>query len=175
MSFIIFSYLYFVTGSLFQVEPISENELHRQPCAAAIETMETTIKTQGMWQNYFNYIYWSDHKGKNHFIRNTDFNLGTYTHRLIILVLYLYFSSVTLVYGWPMGKYNFERLQWIWYAFCMVFHERWISHHSSLESHPGRLHFLAYFTLQVTLIMLNTSRKVQDRDGHGMDIWTDIV
>jgi hypothetical protein len=37
---------------LFQVEPISDAELHRQPFPVAIETMETTMKTQGQQQLY---------------------------------------------------------------------------------------------------------------------------
>ena len=66
--------------------------------------------------------------------------------------------------------------------FCMVFHVRWIFLTTSLlrrwwdsetsgeksisHGKPYRIHFLAYFTLQGTLIVLNTLRKVEDRENH---------
>ena len=71
----------------------------------------------------------------------------------------------------------------------MIFHVRWMfSNHESLNptrvakrrgwdsetsceksiSHgkPYKMHFLAYFTLQGMIVMLNTLRKIEDHENH---------
>ena len=70
--------------------------------------------------------------------------------------------------------------------FGLVFHVRWVFSPQISESHPSRLpwdsetsgeksishgkpyklHFIAYLTLQGTLIKLNTRRKVEDHEQH---------
>ena len=63
------------------------------------------------------------------------------------------------LYRFPCQK-DFSHHKFVWDSETSV--EKSISQ----PNKPYKTHFLAYFTLQVTLIMLNTLRRVEDHETH---------